>query len=274
MKYSKAIISEWSGRLGNNLIQLSNGLYFSKKHLGQLDFPKHRLLHSKEIKYGDREPQMIHISRFYDRHDCFHIYPTIRERQLIMQGELKKLINFDLHPPAQEERNNELVIQMRSGDIFNIPPPPKYVPSPLSFFRKVIDENHFDKIIIVCENLKNPCIDKLQRTYPNCRIQSSDLITDIRTIVNAKNLCVTVGTFGYVLSLLNNRLENLYIDNIPKEILDFGFFQEDLSELGFQVHKYAIDNYIRFGEWQNTTAQNQLLLNHPTKDVYYLSDNN
>ena len=264
---SQIVISEWSGRLGNNLIQLSNGIYLSLRYGGRLQYPSHKFLKAVTLDFSEQEPASHYFSRFYDHRDCRGAYPTLAERRFIMFHYVRDLLTFDLDRQPLSEDEDRLVLQIRSGDSFNRVPNPKYVPAPISFFRKIIRAYDGKEVVIVCENLKNPVIEKLAAEFPDCSIQSSDLESDIQTIVNASNLVITLGTFGFTLALLSKKLQRLYVDDLAKSILDFGFFDYWDLGLDMEVLRYRIHDYTRFGQWKNKPAQIDLMLNHPEEKV-------
>ena len=150
------VISEWSGRLGNNLIQLSNGIYLSLRYGGRLLYPSHKFLKEATLDFCDQEPTSHYFSRFYDHRDCRGAYPNLAERRYIMLNYVRDLLTFDLDRQPLSENEDRLVLQIRSGDSFNKRPNPKYVPSPMSFFRKIIRTFEGKEVVIVCENLRNP----------------------------------------------------------------------------------------------------------------------
>lgn len=266
---STIIIDSWSGRLGNNLIQLSNAIFTAERFNCKLDYPFHKLIHKREIDFSDQDPKNFYISRFYDKKDCKGMYPNLVERRRIFQKYILGLLKLDLteKEPAKEK---ELVIQMRSGDMFNTKPPPLYLPSPVSFFIKIIEDFQYQKVCIVSEDKRNPCIDALISAFPFISWQSSDLESDMTKLVNAENLCITIGTFGLINVLLSSRLQNLYIDNLPKGILNFGFFEDASQQLPFKIHRYKIDKYIPHRTWANNYNQLSMVLNHPAQLISYI----
>lgn len=263
------IISEWSGRLGNNLIQFSNAIYISKKCNCKLIYPDHKFLKRKDINFSNGKGSFTYITRFYDPIDCYGVYPTIAERRFILQTIVADLLTFDIYDYQDKNSlKDRLVIQMRSGELFLKNPNAKYVPSPLAYFTKIINTHQYKDILIVCEDESNPVIGKVAEIYaPSCKIQSSDLISDIKTIVNAKNLCTTVGTFGFVLTLFSKNIEKLYVDNIPKALLDFGYFRANDLGLDFRVYRCRIKDYISFGDWKNNPVQYKRVFELPEDKI-------
>ena len=263
---SKIIISNWSGRLGNNLIQLSNALYICLKYSCELEYPEHPLLKKASFAFNDHPPEQYYLSFFYDYNDCRNVMPTLKERRHILQVYIRDLLNFDLDRQPQEDNPERLVLQIRSGDTFRNHIP-IYVPPPMSYYTKIMDQYQDRQMVIVCEDLSNPCIEALADRYTNCTIQSSDLETDIRTIVNATNLVLSIGTFGFILAMLSRKIEKLYVNDIPRSIDDQGFFRQEELGLDFEVIRYRISNYIKYGDWKRTPEQMEQLFNHSPRDI-------
>ena len=53
-----------------------------------------------------------------------------------------------------KHNNNDIVIHIRSGDIFSNKPDSFYLPPPLSFYVNILKNKKFDKIILVSEDKK------------------------------------------------------------------------------------------------------------------------
>ena len=271
-KNSNIIINEWAGRLGNNLMQLSNAIHIAKKFECKLNFRAHPYLSNNELNYSNKRLRHFHISRFYDRVECRGFYPTLHERFSIFQEDIKEHLLLNLEHPI-DSNDEELVIHMRAGDMFADNPPPKYVPTPLAFFEKIIDDFSYKKVRIVSEDDKNPCIEALLKKYPFVIWQCSDLETDMRTLCQAKNLCVTIGTFGLINVLLSKNLKNLYVDNIPQGILDFGFFKPENHNLPFDIHQFLLQDYIPYRHWRKSLDQLSTVLNYQREKIIYRPPN-
>jgi hypothetical protein len=85
--------------------------------------------------------------------------------------------------------------------------------------------------------------------------KSSSLENDIGELCRATNLVIGFGTFGYMIYLMNSGLNMLYI---PKYVL------EELPEGPWDITLNIIDlpNYIKCGEWKNTAAQRQTMMDY------------
>ena len=173
--------------------------------------------------------------------------------------------------------DKELVIHIRSGDIFDEQSndveirktqevyTAGYIVPPLSYYKKIIDNNDYKTIIIVSQDRKNPCIDKLLDIYPNAIFQENKLKDDIEIILKAKHIAITIGTFTNILLELTEYTEKLYYPsfnecnalrkncicekiNIDKEN---NRYISQFNELSFRGQK----------GWVNSEAQRDIILN-------------
>jgi len=149
------VICQWSGRLGNNLIQPSNAIFLCLRYQCRLQYPEHKFILQRKFDFSESQSTAYYISRFYDPADCQRQMPTLVERRFIMLQYVRELLTFDLDRQILPDNRDRLVLQIRSGDSFNNRPNPRYVPSPISFFRKIIKDYAGKEIVIVCEDRKN-----------------------------------------------------------------------------------------------------------------------
>jgi hypothetical protein len=237
-------LTEWYGRLGNNLTQLINAIAFAKQHnyvfvykdtkfqdpnpipglhdgLGIMEGPdrgKHMLITPFLVNFSERSeisldtvdtifPEVI-TGEFYDDKSLEHV----------SNAEKNHILKTYVYPHFQQSHQSSitestLVIHIRSGDIFNPGCHSFYVQPPFAFYKKIIDEHSFDRIHIITEpDKRNPCIQMIQDMYPTTTIQSSELINDCSVILQAKHFaCNSTGTFGHMLALLSKNIEHLYL---------------------------------------------------------------
>ena len=273
-KNATVIISEWAGLFGNHLFQLTNAIFICLKYQCRLDYPQHKFMKRMDINWQQEQGpgKEIYIARYFDPLDCRGVFPNLAERQFILYHFVRKILTFDLdHHPLSED-DQRLVLQIRSGDTFVPKPHPKYVPPPHSYYTKIMDRYLDQEIVIVCENTNNPVIESLAAQYDNCIVQSSDIVTDIQTIANATNLVFSCGTFGITFALLSRKLRRFYVNDIPKGILDFGFYDRPDWDLGFELVRFRITNYISFNHWKNTPEQVELLMHLPEENIRELNE--
>ena len=206
------ILKAWVGRLGNNIIQLSNIIHIAIafKHNIKINV-QHRFFDVSLIekyfnKYNNSEIMTDNNHFFYKSKLSVSnaiFKQNIEETNKILQ-EAFLIKNIDKLP------ENDLVIHIRSGDIFKSKPHPKYAPPPLSYYTKEIDKFKYDKILIISEDTINPVVNKLRELYKNAVYKKNTLEKDIRIILGATNIIYSVGTFIPSLMLLSNNNKYLY----------------------------------------------------------------
>jgi hypothetical protein len=108
-----------------------------------------------------------------------------------------------------------LVIHIRSGDVFweDLTRLHKgYIQPPLSFYLEIINKFNLKDIVIVTQDdFKNPCINELKRLMPDIRIQTSNILDDISTIISARNLVIAHSSFSLCLGLASDKLKRMFI---------------------------------------------------------------
>ena len=151
--------------------------------------------------------------------------------------------------PKHKANQNDLYINIRSGDIFVNKINKKYSQPPLCFYQKIINENNFRKIYVVSNGRENPVVNELLNFYPKIKYFHGKIEEDISLIIYAFNLVMFVSTFTINLIWLNKNLKNLYI----YEIINY-----NLNKVNYTIHKmkpsskYAI---MMKGKWKNTKEQ-------------------
>ena len=206
------IFDKWIGRLGNNIIQLSNiiDIAIAYKHNIKINV-KNLILDLSVIekyfnKYNNNEIitdkyNFFNYNKIPFSNDIFK--QNIEERNKILQKAF--LINNINKLPE-----NDVVIHIRSGDIFSSKPHPEYVPPPLSYYTKEIDKYKYEKIHIICEDTINPVVNELLKLYKNAVYEKNTLEKDIRIILGATNILYSVGSFITSLMLLSNNNKYLH----------------------------------------------------------------
>ena len=245
------IFNKLVGRLGNNIVQLCNIIdiaiahkhnikinikklnffdlsvikkYFNKYNNNEIITDKHNFLFSNRLPFSD---------------DIFK--QNIEERNKILQKAF--LINNINKLPE-----NDLVIHIRSGDIFKSKPHHDYVPPPLSYYTKEIDKYKYDKIHIICEDTKNPVVNELLKLCKNAVHNENNLEKDIRIILGATNIIFSIGTFIPSLMLLSNNKKYVYGKSFNMET---GVDDQEFKEY-YKIMK----------PWKNTIEQRNYILTY------------
>jgi hypothetical protein len=239
------ILNHFYGRLGNNIIQISNIIHIAIACKHNIKFNvKHKFFDFSVIekyfnKYNNNE--IITNTNFYSinklpfSNDIFK--QNVEERNKLLKEAF--LINN-----INKLNENDLVIHVRSGDIFSSPRPhPEYVPPPLSYYTKEIDKYKYEKIHIICEDTKNPVVNELLKLYKNAIYEKNTLEKDITIILGATNIIFSIGTFIPSLILLSNNIKYLHGNRLSNN--------EELIEY-YKVMK----------PWKNTIEQRKYILTY------------
>ena len=67
--------------------------------------------------------------------------------------------------PKYVANQNDLYINIRSGDIFVNAINRNYAQPPLCFYQNIIDKNNYDNIFILSNGHENPVVDELLKLY-------------------------------------------------------------------------------------------------------------
>ena len=243
------ILKGWFGRLGNNIIQLSNIIHIAIafKHNIKINV-QHKFFDVSLIekyfnKYNDSKIITDKKNFFYNSRLPFSnaiFKQNIEERNKILQKAF--LINNINKLPE-----NDIVIHIRSGDIFRSKPHPNYVPPPLSYYTKEIDKYKYEKIHIICEDTINPVVNELRKLYKNAVYEKNTLEKDIRIILGATNIIYSVGTFIPSLMWLSNN--NKYMHGMT-------------SDNGLANNEELKEYYKIMKPWKNTIEQRNYILTY------------
>ena len=156
--------------------------------------------------------------------------------------------------PKYVSNENDLYINIRSGDVFKNKINHMYSQPPLCFYQKIINENKFDKIFILSNGHENPVIGRLLKLYPGIRYIHGRVQFDISVILNAYNFVMPISTFPMTLIVLNNKLKNLYL----YELLRF-----NTKNANYTVHKMIPSNLYRKvmqRKWKKSKKQLRLMI--------------
>lgn len=266
-------ISHWSGRLGNNIQQLSNCIMLAEKNNGEVqqNLP-HDIIKNFSIKFG--ENNINHQGRFYSWEPMMHCekgiltggnevgiekeYVRINTRRIC-----KDYIAPNLNIPKKDIIGDDtIVMHLRSGDNYHriFDPPTNYIPNPLVFYLNLIES--FDKCILITEpDRENPIVHELSK-IDKVQIQSSTVEDDFATLMNSKNVALSgVGTFAMAAALCSSSITNLYTtDLLLTEHLNYTFLQgTDVT-----VNVMELNDYLPVYpcSWRNTEEQRKLILEY------------
>ncbi|TXN40573.1 coagulation factor 5 8 type domain-containing protein, partial [Methylobacterium sp. WL7] len=200
--------------------------------------------------------------------------------QDLEQKESRHIITNYIHPlfnrlPAKfsEKPRDQLLIHIRSGDIFSTWVAPHYPQPPLAFYKLVISrllaENRISSIKMVFENRLNPVIAALEAYISEIGIplatQSGTLADDVAALANGRYLVFGLGTFGPGVCHLSKRVEQVFYfaSGWPQHfrgIPTIGTIIEVLDVAGA---------YTKVGEWDNSPERRQLMLDYPLENLAF-----
>lgn len=178
---------------------------------------------------------------------------------------LRHLLDLDLGSVPHGE--NDLVVHVRSGDIFT-EPHKNYGQPPLSFYKKVVRSKPWDKVFVVYENLLNPVIAPLLNWLPqHCNTVatvSGDLKDDLEVLLKAQNLVSGRSTFIPAVCALSLHARNVYYWN-DKPFSTWG--NKRTKKHGVLDIKGFYDQSICRGNWINSLEQQKLMLDYPEENL-------
>ena len=216
------IVKKWYGRSGNNIKSLSNIIDIALVYKHNVIFNvKHSLFNLKIItdyfsKYNNNEI-------ITDNYNFYYKSKLPYSKEIFQQNnkeKIKLLKKSFLIKDINKLDENDLVIHIRSGDIFLKKPHPSYVPPPVSYYIRQIDKQNYKKIIIICEDKINPVVNKLLELYKNAMYNKNSIEKDIKLILGATNIIYSVGTFVPSLLLMSDNIKYLYGKDFNNEELE------------------------------------------------------
>ncbi|MCU0529729.1 MAG: hypothetical protein MUD04_09595 [Cyanobium sp. Prado107] len=174
---------------------------------------------------------------------------------------LRPLLKLDVN--ADPYRKNDLVIHIRSGDIF-VTPHPAYGQPPLAFYKKVVRSRPWNTVRVVFEDRLNPVITPLLEWLPqHCSaVQevSGSLKDDLDVLLRARAIVCGNGTFIRGIAALSRNLKRIYHWQ-DKCFNTWG--NRRLKTVSIQDSLGTYTKAICQHNWHNTADQRGLMLTYP-----------
>lgn len=273
MTVTHVTITNWAGRLGNNLIQLIHALSYARQH--QIDYvylkEPHNYLSSQVINISGSTDEFKTCNSQCMLNNIFFYTENIPNFKFDMKTESMPLFDQyilpiyghrDIHCLAllDPTSDNTLYIHIRSGDIFKkLKPHSLYVQPPMAYYDYIIAEQKPELIILVSEDKLNPCIDALLAKYADkithvCN--PGDPVKDISVLCRASKIIFGFGTFSYYIMCVSGNLNTVWFPKYDNE-------NESSSGLShIHTHHIPLPKYMKPGEWKNTSSQRKLMLTY------------
>ena len=250
-------IKEWYSRLGNNIIQVKNTIQISLFYGYNVILPQHNYFNTQYIKINENineNDSIIIEENFFDMEPLNHLDKDLFNKNIEETIRiLKDIFKIKNCIPLNE---NDVVIHIRSGDIFSKRSHRYYIPPPLAFFTNILNNNKFDNIILIAEDNKNPCINHLLKLYPHIKFTIQSLESDINLLLGSFNVIESFGTFTPSLLILSNHIKNIYRPSYQCQLFDYKI-------LNVNVYETSLNEYQKIQTpWQNKIKQHALMLTY------------
>ena len=256
----KNIMIKTDGYTGNFIQRIYNVLRIALFYNYNVILPENKLINTTYIVINKNIDK--NFEKITDK-NCFMNTETIEniDRSLFelnKERSIEIMKDIFVIKPDNILGKNDLLIHIRSRDLFNYNIETFYICPPLSYYVDIIEKNNYDKIYLIAEDRKNPCINKLIELYPNIIFKLQSLENDIKLILDAENIVISCGTFITSLLLLSNKCKNIYIPSCAPE-----WTRRAISN---NINKYFIElpEYCKkIGPyWKNTPEQNELMISY------------
>lgn len=242
-------ISHWSGRFGNNILQIVRCIHFAHIH-GHcvIKMPQHKYLLDTQIHISDISDNSLYVNNtFFSLKSLGLSDPS--------SATLRKYAHQYILPILKLKPttiSTSLVLHCRGGDIFNSNPHTAYVQPPLSYYENIIIK--YDSAILIYEDTTNPCVPILLQ---NSKVigQSSTFEHDFSVLLSAKVIVGCFSTFTYAAYLLSTNLKRIYFPD---------YFVSTLPQAPYDIDFVSIElpNYIKPGEWHNSKEQRNIMITY------------
>ena len=247
------------GKIGNFIIMLSNAIRIALFYNYNIILPNNPYINTRYIVINNNvnidNEKITNPNNFFYRSRINNIDTILFRKNTLKTLEvLKSCFALKNEIPLG---NNDLLIHMRSSDIFSNNPHPSYLTPPLSYYVNIINKNKFNEIYLIAEDRINPCINRLLQLYPKIKFKIQSLEEDVKLILGAKNVVMGFGTFIPSLLLVSDNIKNLYkasyMNNDELDILN-----RIIKVFNIELSAYKK----KMTPWKNTLEQRKFMLTY------------
>ena len=198
----------------------------------------------------------ININKFGRLFYPIVVRPEIRIT--LLKNEIRKNL------PKVDIDSKDLVIHIRSGDIFSFFISPFYTQPPFCFYESILLNFKFRNIYLISQTQNNPVINKLLTEFPTIIFKKNNIDIDISYICNAYNLVGSISSFLLSSTKLNDNLKNYFEYDIFRNSHKYFFLHQDYFYFPRKFIYYKMkpsDVYLKeMFAWRKTEYQIKLML--------------
>ena len=159
---------------------------------------------------------------------------------------------------------NDLVIHVRSGDIYYRERVGNWGQPPTAYYEKIIREGQWSRVFVVCEDNASPVLRPIAALCERLEIehffQSGTLAEDLVLLASATNLVVGRGTFAPAVVLLNRALEKVFFF---EDRFDSKFLDPSTELVRVVDERGSYRESVLQGRWVNSKEQRELMVSYP-----------
>lgn len=249
-------------RFGNNILQLINAISLCMYLNIKLIFIPDSFWF---INCSIQGP--IRFAKFFvKKHNRFNIlqghffygydfwkYPSV-EYDYFLTPHLQSILSH-----SKIENQEDLVLHIRTGDVFTRNVPPNYAQPPICFWEKIIEKYPNNSVVLLIQDYKNPMIKILAEKYPNTIIKNISEIEAISEIFFSKNIGISFGTFSSSIIRISNIFQKVYLFGHSLGLLKICNKYKRLKEVYF-INESESYKKIMY-PWRSLSKQVLFLLN-------------
>lgn len=275
------------GRFSNALIQICNAFCIAKKlQVNKISLPnnpraKTMFPDGSPVRFEESNIELFFSEPNPDITVLEGIFLYSGQHRLFSEGcpdhyeviqDFKHGLGFD-YSAKNAFPEDEVVIHIRSGDIFQEQPHPGYGQPPLAYYRKIIDCFAPNMVYLVYEDESNPVIGELKTFLTEKSIhwtaQSASLRKDIEVLLKAKTLVAGRGSFVPGIVALSESVRTVYTFHQGLQRIQNPIVNEIVVE--DRAGEYV--NAILKGNWSNSQEQRKLMLEYPDSALKIRGEN-
>lgn len=264
-------IYQWCGRFGNNVQQISNGIFFCKENSLNFQSPDNELINSFSVTFGQDfcKPGLyfFHIPSKLGTgtpdYNVGDLDQLCKERRSICKDYILPNLKIDFNN-VKEIDDDTVVMHIRSGDIFSrrdyyCPVVSNYLQNPLDYYIK-ISEN-YRNVIVLTEDYNNPVVLELSK-IDKFDVRILGIKQTIECMLSAKHIATSgVSSFGIACALVSSNIKKVWSSNlVVDEILNYNDIKQ--TDIEVDVIELDLSRYIKWNEWLNNDEQRQLMIDY------------